>query len=39
MMLLFPSTIHGFARTLAVSFTLTTCRTTCCRHDPWHWNP
>ena len=28
------STIHGFARTLAVSFTLTTYRTTCCRHDP-----
>jgi hypothetical protein len=28
------SMIHGFARTLAVSFTLTTCRTTCCRHDP-----
>jgi hypothetical protein len=28
------SMIHGFARTLAGSFTLTTCRTTCCRHDP-----
>jgi hypothetical protein len=34
MMLLFLSTIHGFARILAVSFTLTTCRSMLARERP-----